>query len=50
MITERNDLKSRVGELRRENASLQKKLSKSTESLKPNDKAMAELKVLQDVL
>lgn len=38
VLQERNQLKTKVTELKRENANLQKKLSKSVESLKPADK------------
>ena len=44
VLQERNQLKTKVTELKRENASLQKKLSKSVESLKadkPLDKVTA---------
>ena len=46
VLQERNQLKTKVTELKRENANLQKKLSKSVESLKPADKPLtAELQV-----
>jgi hypothetical protein len=38
VLQERNQLKTKVNELKRENTNLQKKLSKSVESLKPADK------------
>ena len=48
VLQERNQLKTKVTELKRENANLQKKLSKSVESLKPDkpsDKAASEPQV-----
>ena len=46
VLQERNQLKTKVTELKRENANLQKKLSRSIESLKPADKPpTAELQV-----
>ena len=48
VLQERNQLKTKVTELKRENANLQKKLSRSVESLKPDkppESVTAELQV-----
>ena len=53
VLQERNQLKTKVTELKRENANLQKKLSKSVESLKPDkppERVTAELQVCNNTI